>query len=458
MTGAPSRAWPRLGLVVAAASVVLAFAYLFFVWRPAQPGYSGGRPAFRPVALDPAGRYEVTLWDEAVPVPGDSYAARAAAWARDFMASHPNVRVQVTTFPPGELAGALAKALTAGRPPDVVAAPADWPAVRPAWLVPLAPYLERPGANPRPGRVPAPDPALSRLLSDDEGAPAAFPRWLAAWWWVADSRALPQAAEGPAGFDLGAALAGAAAGAAGRGAGSTAGLGELGVAVDQDGLRAAQEVLASAPSTPRGWAQAAGLLARLRPLASSDAFLAFVTGRVPLLAGATPPALSQVRLRLPWAVPVAPPGVGPPAPVLGAAGVYVFYQRPYAGAAHTEAAVLVADAYAAWSDAAVRDALGVIPAGPSAREAAMAAWPAAWRAAAEWALARVAAGDFVRFPPDWSPPARAAWQAFQPAVAAWARGAQAGVGRGPGPAGPDGAPDLAAAARAAWAAAGESSR
>ncbi|MBX6351317.1 MAG: extracellular solute-binding protein, partial [Clostridia bacterium] len=436
-TGRRPRAAP--GLALAAAAVAVALAYLFLVWRPAQPGYTGGRPAFRPVALDPAGRYEVTLWDEDVPLPGEGYARRVNGWAEAFSASHPNIRVRATVFPAGQLRPKLAAALAEGRPPDVVAARADWPELGSPWLVPLAPYFARAGSEPGPGRIAAPDPGTQGLVAREDGAPAGLLRRLELWWWVVDGRALPQAVAAPGAFDL----------ASWLGAPPRDGR-EVSLAVDADGVRAAQEVLAGAEPSAAGWTQAAELLASLRPLAGPDAFLAFVTGRVPILAGAVPPALAEIRARLAWAVPVAPPRAGGPWPVVGASGVYVFYQRPYAGAAHTEAAVVVADAFAAWDEPAVRDALGVLPGRRTSAEAAMAKWPEAWRAAGEWALAEIAAGHFVRYPPEWDARAASVWDALQPAVRAWATRPRAG-GEG-GPAGAGGSQgDLASAVQAAWA-------
>lgn len=421
MTGRRIRTW---SLVVAALTVVALAAYLWVFWRPAQPGYTGERPAFRPVALGESRTYQVTLWDVDYPVAGEPYSTRVSAWVKAFEGRHPNIRVAVRLLPPNDADGALKAALQAGRAPDVFAAPIDGSPIASRWTVPLAPYLNPDGGRTLPGRVPAPaGPGVRMLLpGGSTRTPVAFPRWIALWWWVADTRALPDAKQGPTAFDTGEALARVAGTA--RASSTPAGGSGVGpvLAMDASGERAALEVLSAAGPDGEAWVRAAALLQAARPSAGDGALVRFATGSADLLGGAAPPVLSRIRQRLSWAAPVAVPGSADPIPLAGASGVYVFYQRPYAGVEHTEAAIQVASAYSRWRDDPVADTLGVVPAEPDLAQAAMAVWPETWRRAAEWALVNIDNGHYRAFPPAWPPRAEDAWAGLRSSVGDWAAG------------------------------------
>lgn len=412
----PSNAW--IAGVAGALLVAAVAAYGVLVWWPAQPGYSGERPAFRPVALNPKGAYKVTLWDVDKPVPGAPYRDRVAAWAAAYHKAHPNITVDVRILPPAEAQATLDAALARGRGPDVFAAPYDWAPLTTVWRVQLEPYFRSGESDRRQGVI---DPkawtgAGLAALRDARGL-AAFPRWLAFWWWVVDADRLKDDGGAPGPDDL--------LGAMKKNAELWWRMNHDALVMDAGGERAALEMFAAAGPDARAWARVAAALDELaaaQALPSVDAgaeetaLFRFVKRQAVVIGGLTPPALGQVMHRLPWAAPVPPPGGGEPRPVLGVAGVYVFHQKPYQGAAHTQAAVQVARDYSLWRDSQVEAALGMVPAGREGAAAWQAQAPKAWASAVGWALQSASAGRFVPFPPRWDAPTRAAWEVVRPAV------------------------------------------
>ncbi|MBE3590093.1 MAG: extracellular solute-binding protein [Firmicutes bacterium] len=413
-----------IAALLALAALAGAVAYGALVWWPARPGYSGERPAFRPVALNPNGHYTVTLWDVDYTVPGAPYRGRVEAWAAAYHRAHPNITVEVRLLPPDGAQAELQAALARGRAPDVFAAPYDWPPLDTAWRVPLDRYLRTGKGDGRAGTV---DPSAFTdaglaSLRDTRGL-AALPRWLAFWWWVADGRRLKEDGGAPGPDDLLVAVA--------KNAELWWRMNHDALVMDAGGERAALEMFAAAGPSEEAWARAAAALdglARAQALPAVDAgaeetaLIRFAKRQAVVIGGLTPPALDRVMRRLSWAIPVPPPGGAAPEPLIGASGVYVFYQRPYQGVAHTQAAVQVARDYSLWRDAEVEAALGVVPAGREGAAAWQAGAPKAWAAAVGWALAEAGAGRAVDFPPRWDERARSAWEAVRPTVARLVRG------------------------------------
>lgn len=356
------------------------------VWRPSQPGYKGERPSLKPAQLDPQAQYTVVLWDVAYPVPAPSYEERVKAFVNRFTQEHPNIRIQVIFLDPEKADDEVLKALSRGRPPDVLAAPYDWGVMVSRWQVPLTRYMT-PEGNPRfsGGAKDALSPAALRVAMDLEWP--GFPRWLGFWWWAG----IP--GQGKNAFLL-----------------NPEPLEKNGLVVDPQGERALLSLLTLADPRPESWAQALQAWEDLGPRHGDT--LRFWQKRSSLLAGYPPPFLQKVAEGLPEAIPVGPPGTEKKGPPLSVAWVYVLYSHPFAGTAHTQAAVLVAHHYALWWEEAF-GSLGVLPAGAKAQETALKALPPSWQKAQVWALQRVSETGGALFPPSWDEGVKKVWEAIK---------------------------------------------
>ncbi|MDI3269234.1 MAG: hypothetical protein QJR00_00830 [Bacillota bacterium] len=377
----PRRIWAALLL-----ALLLAGIWYGAVWRPSQPGYKGERPSLKPVEVDPSKRYTVVLWDVAHPVPDPSYEERLRAWAKRFTRDHPHIQIEVTLLDPQKAEDEVLKALSRGRPPDILAAPYDWGLMVSRWQVPLTRYMTPEGTPRFSGGATEAFSAAALRVAKDLDWPG-FPRWLSFWWWAG----IPK--EGKEAFFL-----------------DPLPFAKQGLVVDPQGERALLSLLTLADPQAASWAGALKAWDDLGPRHGDT--LRFWQKRSPLLAGYPPPFLQKVAEGLPEAIPVGPPGTEKKGPPLSVAWVYVLYSHPFAGSAHTQAAVLVAHHYALWWEEAF-GSLGVLPAGSDDQKKALEKLPPSWQKAQAFALQKVLDTGGILFPPSWDEGLKKVWEAIK---------------------------------------------
>lgn len=329
-------------------------ALLPWPWQK-PPGHL--RPVDPSAPIDPRKTYHLTLWETAWPaLPGSvPYGAWLARRLADFRQAHPNVEVDVTWLPPGEMATRLQGATLAGASPDVAGAgPEALALYDPLLQVPASLYMapDERAAYPRSvlaGVREARDSQAGQEAGGREGRGGtlwAWPRWLALRTWLV-APATPAESSGRAGARNRALLVADPPYRV---------LADLMAAAGQPALLSAggqplwdREVL----SRNLAWLAAMKKQGRLAGRVHDPlGFESLLSGRAGAVAGASPWAAANLLARarqgrLAWQGTPAlamPPAVLGKAPLVPAeVGAYlVFRQRPYRGDDRTRAAAELA--------------------------------------------------------------------------------------------------------------------
>jgi hypothetical protein len=138
------------------------------------------------VTVDPAKKYQITLWDYDWPLRNGNYRQYLQQQIQDFRRSYPNVTVQLRLLDILTGPEVLADALYKGQPPDVYCSALAIPEFNLKYQMPVEPYLQ---PKTREARY---LPGIKRLTEID-GVQCYFPRWARPSIWVGNRRLLERA-------------------------------------------------------------------------------------------------------------------------------------------------------------------------------------------------------------------------------------------------------------------------
>jgi hypothetical protein len=138
------------------------------------------------VKVDPAKKYQVTLWDYDWPLLNGNYREYLQKQICDFNQSYPNIKVELRLLDLLTGPGALAKALRKGQPPDVYCSALVIPGFDFKYQVPMGPYLEPKARRLRYF-------AQVKRLTEIDGVQCYFPRWVRPSLWVGNRQLLERA-------------------------------------------------------------------------------------------------------------------------------------------------------------------------------------------------------------------------------------------------------------------------